>query len=352
MKQLWIYNKWTDSLLILFPPFGAVLFVLLFRQHVQQFNDHLPLAYWVILVLLIDVAHVYSTLYRTYLDRGMLQLHRRLFVWVPLLSWVAGIAVYALDAGWFWRVLAYLAVYHFVRQQYGFMRLYSRTEVASKAGKLIDTCMIYAATLYPLLWWHTHGPRNFNWFVAGDFFYIPAAQVMPVAGVVYGIIIIAFISRTVYNWYRNGLINWPKQALVWGTAASWYLGIVYFNGDLAFTLLNVVAHGIPYMALIWMTGRQQQTCESRSSSPLLRRIFGHYGFWMFAGILILLAYLEEGIWDGFVWKEHTGFFAPFSSLPDLSESSALVWLVPLLAMPQITHYILDGFIWKRKNAAS
>jgi hypothetical protein len=32
---------------------------------------------------------------------------------------------------------------------------------------------------------------------------------------------------------------------------------------------------------------------------------------------------------------------------DLSEWK--MYLVPLLAVPQLTHYILDGFIWKRKN---
>jgi hypothetical protein len=24
-------------------------------------------------------------------------------------------------------------------------------------------------------------------------------------------------------------------------------------------------------------------------------------------------------------------------------------LVPLLALPQLVHYVLDGFIWRRKN---
>ena len=29
--------------------------------------------------------------------------------------------------------------------------------------------------------------------------------------------------------------------------------------------------------------------------------------------------------------------------------SARLVLVPLLALPQITHYVLDGFIWRRKS---
>ena len=66
----------------------------------------------------------------------------------------------------FWRCLAYLAAFHFVRQQYGFMMLYGRRE---RQRRWIDQAAIYAATLYPLAWWHLH-PRHFDWFIAGDFF--------------------------------------------------------------------------------------------------------------------------------------------------------------------------------------
>ena len=34
---------------------------------------------------------------------------------------------------------------------------------------------------------------------------------------------------------------------------------------------------------------------------------------------------------------------------ELSVGKALSFIVPLLALPQITHYILDGFIWKIKK---
>ena len=29
--------------------------------------------------------------------------------------------------------------------------------------------------------------------------------------------------------------------------------------------------------------------------------------------------------------------------------SLKILLVPLLALPQLTHYVLDGFIWRRKS---
>ena len=65
--------------------------------------------------------------------------------------------------------------------------------------------------------------------------------------------------------------------------------------------------------------------------------------------LLGLAYLEEGFWDGFVWREHTSVFWAFSWLPRVSEPATLTWLIPLLSLPQVTHYVLDGFIWKLRG---
>ena len=66
-------------------------------------------------------------------------------------------------------------------------------------------------------------------------------------------------------------------------------------------------------------------------------------------VLFGLAYLEEGFWDGFVWREHGGLFGVFATLPSLGSSDALIWLAPLLALPQATHYILDAFIWRMQT---
>jgi hypothetical protein len=56
-----------------------------------------------------------------------------------------------------------------------------------------------------------------------------------------------------------------------------------------------------------------------------------------------LAFFEEGIWDWFVWKEHGQLFGNFFHAP---ANWILVLLVPLLTMPQVTHYVLDAYIWR------
>jgi len=53
-----------------------------------------------------------------------------------------------MDVIFFWRAMAYLAVFHFVRQQYGFLRLYSRQEIPSISTK-IDSITIYFTTITP-----------------------------------------------------------------------------------------------------------------------------------------------------------------------------------------------------------
>ncbi|WP_211320188.1 hypothetical protein [Hymenobacter nivis] len=106
--------------------------------------------------------------------------------------------------------------------------------------------------------------------------------------------------------------------LLAGTAVLWYVGIVWCNGDLAFTLLNVVLHGVPYLALVWQ-GRP----AAATGAPVPRRgpWAGKYGWLAFLGLIGLFAYLEEELWDGLVWGEHAAVFSWFQALPDVSRAA-------------------------------
>src|ERR1044072_5177344 len=74
---------------------------------------------WVPAVLLVDVAHVYATAFRVYFDREELKRRPSLYVLAPSIALAVSVALYSESAALFWRALAYLAVFHFVRQQYG-----------------------------------------------------------------------------------------------------------------------------------------------------------------------------------------------------------------------------------------
>ena len=341
-QQPWIGKPLTDIIFILLPPFLCLLIIALFPSLFEDAKG-IPDAGWIILILLIDVAHVYSTLYRTYFDPVALQKQKTVLLTIPLVGFILGVLLYSISPLLFWRLLAYVAVFHFIRQQYGFMRLYSRKEKQTRLSSALDTWAIYYATLYPLLYWHLEGPRNFNWFIDDDFVYLRSALLLNVFTVLYFILLSAWLIKEIILSIQTKQLNIPKTLIVTGTALSWYGGIIYFNGDLAFTLLNVVSHGIPYMALIWIYGKKNY---GNTKSRFLRIVFSKYGLLIFLASLFLFAFIEEGLWDIAVWKEHGQLLgtAPISTLS--FNKNLLAFIVPLLALPQITHYILDGFIWR------
>ncbi len=343
-KQPWLLNGATDTLFILLPPFLCLLLIALFPQYFQQSNE-VGIAGWVVLVLLIDVGHVYSTLYRTYFNNEALKKQKTILYTIPFLAFAAGALVYSMSAIWFWRLVAYAAVYHFIRQQYGFMRLYSRYENKESFASKLDKVITYAATLFPIIYWHISGPKNFNWFVANDFIYVNGSWLIKPLQYLYFALVIVYVLLLIKQWYNNCYFNFPKFAIIAGTIASWYFGIVYFNGDLSFTLLNVVSHGIPYMALVWVHGHKEKN-KGKTNSPLLNLVFSKKGVLVFLLIVFAFAFAEEFFWDIAVWREHKtifggGKFSGFSLSKDL-----LALIVPLLAVPQLTHYIIDGFIWR------
>ncbi len=346
-KQPWIRNAAFDSIYILLPSFVALIIVALLPNRFKS-TDELPVYAWVILVLLIDVAHVYSTLFRTYWNKERFNRYRTLYLIVPVLCYIAGVFLYTMDALMFWRILAYLAVYHFIRQQYGFMRLYSRGENKHSIPATIDVLAIYAATVYPIIFWHVTAGRNFNWFIEGDFISMDTVIVKNVALYIYLLILSAYIGKEAWMLYTSKRFNIPKNLIIAGTFLTWYFGIVHFNGDMTFTLLNVVSHGIPYMALIWTFNKSEQA--QKSATVYKHKLYrGTVAFFLLS--IFLFAYIEEGLWDGMIWKEHGSIFAVFQSLPLLRSKELLALLIPLLSLPQSTHYVLDGFIWKKQHVA-
>jgi hypothetical protein len=359
ISQPWLSSAVFDLTFIIGPAFISSLIVLAFKSQFQA-SAELPLWAWVSFILLVDVSHVYATLFRTYFKESAFKRHSTLLTAIPLLCFVGGSILYSINALFFWRALAYLAVFHFIRQQYGFIMLYSRNDYSyQEKNKFawLDKLAVYSATIYPLLFWHSHLPRNFNWFIEGDFIqFLPEAS-LSFAFCTYIAIACLYLSKELYFFLREKQFNLPKNLILLGTGLSWWVGIISVNSDLAFTMTNVLSHGIPYMALVWLYERKKQTktqsqgYTSVSRLPQFSDILVRFAP-AFIAFLILLAYLEEGLWDGLIWHEHQSIFGLFSGLPAIIEPAILAILVPLLSLPQSSHYVLDGFIWRIKDKNS
>src|SRR5215212_2435546 len=292
---------------------------------------------WVPAVLLVDVAHVYATAFRVYFDEEELRRRLSLYALAPLIAFALSVALYSESEALFWRALAYLAVFHFVRQQYGWVALYrGRAGERGRAGWCVDAAAVYMATLYPLAYWHAHLPRRFWWFLPGDFAGVPA-WVESAAYPLYCLALGAYAVRSAHAWLVLGRGNPGKDLVVLTTAVCWYAGIVAYDSDYAFTVTNVLLHGVPYVALVWFYARARSAQTGKVYRVLAR--------WpVFLATLWVLAYAEELLWDRGVWHERAWLFGGGWDL-----DSFKVFLVPLLALPQATHYILDGFVWRRRG---
>lgn len=306
-----------------------------------------PLPEWgfVAFVLAIDVAHVHSTLFRTYLDREELGRHPLRYALVPLAVYATGVALHSQGSLTFWRVLAYVALFHFVRQQVGWVAVYrARFEGSTALDRRLDEATVYASTLYPVVDWHARlSETRFTWFIEGDFVQAEALAraVLPFARVAFFALLGAFLLRQALRALRGGEIELGKTVVVLSTAAVWYVGIVVTNSDFDFTVTNVIAHGVPYAALLWAYARER----GREAPALVGSRIAGLGFGAFAALLVGLAFVEELGWDALVWHDRPWLFTGGVELGD----AALMWIVPLLALPQGVHYVLDGLLWRRSD---
>ena len=333
----WLFSPTVDLTVFLG---SAVLSLILLAVGWQLgvLNGESPEWTWVSAVLFIDVAHVWSTSFRVYFDKEEFKRRFWLYLLVPVFGYAIGVALYSEGDLVFWKVLAAVAVFHFVRQQYGWVNLYRRKLKETESWTWwIDAFAIYLASVYPLAFWMTRLPRNFAWFVKNDFISIPAV-VETVLFPVYVIALTAYFAKSVYLYFTTGFLNIGKDIVVATTAICWYVGIVYFNSDYAFTVTNVIIHGVPYFALIYVYTRFKR----ETSGPVYRTL--SHNWLIFLATLWAIAYVEELFWDRGVWHERSWLFGS-----EWDWTSIKMYLVPLLALPQLTHYVLDGFVWRRKN---
>ena len=337
--RFWLFSRSVDLGVFLGSAIVSVV-ALWLGARAGVLNDRSPEWTWVPAVLLIDVAHVWATGFRVYFDSAELKRRPALYVLAPVLGLIVGIALYSQGELIFWRALAHLAVFHFVRQQYGWVMLYrARVGERDRFGRWLDTAAIYLATVYPLIYWHAHLPRQFWWFLADDFMAAPWLSVLEsIVRPIYALVLAVYVGRSVYRWLAKRQMNPGKDIVVITTAVCWYTGIVAFNSDYAFTVTNVIIHGVPYLALVYWYARARRERAGFAYRFLTRSAIP------FLVTLWLIAYMEELFWDRGVWHERAWLFGVGWNLGMLK-----MIIVPMLAVPQLTHYVLDGFIWRRKS---
>ncbi|MBL4705435.1 MAG: hypothetical protein JKY54_13010 [Flavobacteriales bacterium] len=347
----WLFSRTTDLVLLLFPVWALWGIIFWFSGSLN--NMELPLWAWVIFILGVDVSHVWSTLFRSYADKEEFNAQKKLLIIAPIIVFVISISLLSISTQWFWRIMAYVAIFHFIKQQYGFTALYNYKTGNRRKTRLSDKLVIYVAALYPVVYWHFNSTSNFNWFIKADFFQLHSLfenqlvvqQVFGVLNYFYWCFIGLWLLQEIRAHLKGELVSIGKVLWVLTTALNWWFGIVYFNSDLIFSISNVVAHGIPYIVLIYFYRLKKEDVKSQIK---MKSIWRFKWALMLVSVIFIIALIEEYLWDMFINRDHGSFFEyilPYE-FEQLTTKPLILIAVAILALPQQVHYVIDGFIWK------
>ena len=345
----WLISKQIDILVMLIPVWVCWLIAFLLPE--IQLHSAIPLWVFVVVVIGIDVSHVWSSIFRTYLDKEEFKAHRKTLIFAPIISFAFAFSLSAISIDLFWRYLAYLAVYHFIKQQFGFMRIYKAKNGDFRPKLIRDNFVVYLAMIYPIIYWHLATDREFAWFMDGDFLSANLGSgIMQWVGWIgnslYFLILGWWFVEELNARRKKGVFQLGKVLWVLTTAINWFIGIIYFNSDLVFTVTNVVAHGLPYLALIiFYQGGKLRFKLGQVKAGKWFKIGGSI-----IATVIVLAIAEEYLWDMLVYRENESLFTLMGHYPIETPGYFIQLLaIGFLAVPQITHYILDGYIWKNNE---
>ncbi len=306
---------------------------------VARVPDPLPLPLFLLLVVAFDVAHVWTTLYLGYLDREAFARRKALFVLTPIIAFVVGFRLHLASPVLFWTLLAYVAIHHFASQQWGFVALYkAKAGEREPTDRSIDKWTVWTGALGPVLLWHT-SDAAFDWFGHGEAFLLrldPSLRPDIVIGM--AVVAAVWLGRQAWHLAKGTLVP-GKVAWVVATWLSWSVGLAWSEHQVvALACINLL-HGIPFLVLVAARMRSRWRDAPAVGAPLGATLARSLP--LFYGLVLALACGEEWLWEGLVWHSRTGPLLGFE-LGDLARAA----VVAALAVPQVTHYYLDAWLWR------
>jgi hypothetical protein len=324
----WVFSPRTDLILFGAPVLVGWLLLMLHAAYdlnrIKVLNRSLFVAAFAFAAFL-DTGHLLSTAFRSYLDAEVRRQRRVLLFAAPPLIGLAGGAIYvAFGAQYFLYVVAYMNLYHIVRQQYGWLA-FSRRRGGESSGidRPLDKYTLYAAMILPALWTHVFlgpSPRR-----------IPVAKSEALSGLIvcaFVVVIGTYLARQAYKMAAGQPLNPAKLLLVLSTAATW--GAVMFLRSPFLPLVASLYHSVPYLGLIYISARNN---GAPTSAP--RALFGRrYSWGAYAVVVVAAGYLG------------TKSLHVLDGVP--ADLTFGVSLVVFTAVIPVMHYLIDGVIWKRR----
>lgn len=328
----WIFSAKKDLLLFVLPIFIGIILVYFFAyinldpENIIKIGGTIVYARisWIdwLFIALLDAPHVFSTGYRVFTDSKETQRRRSLFIYLPVLVFIFLFAAFSISELWTFRAFSYLNIYHLIKQQYGWVR-YSdyRSNIKEKINKTILKMSIYNLTLIPILLWHFNPSmqNQTGWIFDGDLFLYPSKYIYSaLTSIHWALNLVLMLSLFSHVVLKKRAVPMGQLIVLFSTWLAWYGGIVLKIGGNETFLLDIL-HVIPYLGLTYFVYKDQLT-----------QLF-KINFITFYTPLAVLGLCLTAIYSIYT-----------TAIQNLSTTLVLSFLVGI----SVTHYILDGYIWK------
>src|SRR5215831_10683427 len=357
-KQNWVLDPLQDALFIIAAPLIALAFGLI---AFAQLGAAAATSFVIVTHIILTVAHHLPTFIRIYGDVDLFKRFKWSFVLGPIvpLAFSTAVLVYLYVHDYPVEYFLYLYIllalwdpWHFLRQHYGFVRIYDRhNAVAPKIASRMDwwLCVtwfvfimlasgawlpdvlsdLYTSAQIPIVLSASIGAINTLEFIAGV-----AAFGMTLA---YGVYL--------YQCHRRGLfISWPKVAMIAITFGVMYLTYTPnpwiaelapgWTFKVGFAAVGIV-HMTQYLAIVWRYNRTLADNSTRSRAGWFRALHRKRHWQLIAAAAAL--YVAICLAYGNVLTTKHDNRQLMSVLLALGFTSTLL------------HYYFDGFIWKIRH---
>ncbi|MBC7983497.1 MAG: hypothetical protein H7Y02_06550 [Candidatus Obscuribacterales bacterium] len=353
-RQNWVLTPTQDALFVIFAPLLVLAAALIaFRKlGAAEATSLIVVAH-----IVMTVAHHLPTFIRIYGDVDLVKRFKWSFVLGPVIPLVFSIGVLIYINAHDYPVEYFLYLYimlalwdpwHFLRQHYGFMRVYDRANAAPKqlAAKMdLWLCVV----------WFTHIMLASGAWLPEMLHDLYASTNIPIALTVSAAAIgaaaaftqvAAIVMTLIYGgylfwcWKKHFYISAAKLALfllTFGvmyltyTPNEWILSVAPgWTFKVGFAAIGIV-HMTQYLAIVWRYNRSLSASAERSRAGLFRRWHAKGGW------LLGIAYIVVCLFYGEVVTTQRDNRWLMSVLLAIGFTSTLM------------HYYFDGFIWKVRH---
>jgi hypothetical protein len=365
MHQNWVIDRLPDGLFIIAAPLISLVWAVAFAS---WFGAEVVLAIFAVF----NIAHHLPTFIRIYGDKDLLRRFRWSLLFGPVLPFSLAMCVvsYVVLSGYDMTNVMYLMLilvlwdpWHFLRQHYGFMRIYDRNNQVRRAvssrmefmicGTWFAYIMVAALDWLPDLLYDTYRLHDFPILFLFDDGVYGVVQRLSFAIAMAGTV--AYLGYLAWCRANGYFVSPAKVMLLMITFGVMYLTYVpnslitgmvpEWNFALGFAVLGMV-HTTQYLAIVWKYNRGLSGREGAARSGIFQELFSRGG-WNVASTFVITC-LMYGCFLGFPPLNLFGIHSSGDSVP-----MGAKWIMGVIFALGFTstllHYYYDGFIWKIRH---